>query len=188
MAQPHSLIPFHVRKKVEEKLKQLENDDIIELVEGPTPWVSSIVAVTKPKKPNEIRICVDIRSLNKAIMRERYIIPTINDVVSDLNSCKVFSKNELNQGYHLILLHPNSRPLSTLSTHVGLFQYKRFNFGLSCAAESGWCNPWYTLCQEHLLRQLRWGQRQRHSWWTSEANVPSTPWGWLSITYLRVSF
>ena len=135
VAQPHRRVPFHVRKQVEEKLKQLENDDIIERVEGPTPWVSPIVVVPKPNKPNEIRICVDMRSLNKAIIRERHIIPTIDDVVSDLNGCKVFSKIDLNQGYHQIPLHPDSRALSTFSTHVGLFQYKRLNFGLSCAAE-----------------------------------------------------
>ena len=29
VAQPHRRVPFHVRKQVEEKLKQLENDDII---------------------------------------------------------------------------------------------------------------------------------------------------------------
>ena len=55
--------------------------------------------------------------------------------MSDLNGCKVFSKIDINQGHHQIPLHPDSRALSTLSTHVGLFQYKRLNFGLSCAAE-----------------------------------------------------
>ena len=135
VAQPHRRVPFHVRKQVEEKLKQLENDDIIERVEGPTPLVSPIVVVPKPNKPNEIRICLDMRSSNKAIIRERHIIPTIDDVVSDLNGCKVFSKIDLNQGYHQIPLHPDSRALNTFSAHVGLFQYKRLNFGLSCAAE-----------------------------------------------------
>ena len=33
------------------------------------PWVSLTVVVPKPQKPNEIRICVDMRSLNKAIIR-----------------------------------------------------------------------------------------------------------------------
>ena len=92
VAQPHHLIPFHVRKQVEDKLKELENEDIIERAEGPTPWVSPIVVVPKPSKPNEIRICVDMRALNKAIIRKRHVIPTIDDVVSDLNGCKVLSK------------------------------------------------------------------------------------------------
>ena len=135
VAQPHRRIPFHVRKQVENKLRQLESEDIIERAEGPTPWVSPIVVVPKPSKPNEIRICVDMRSLNQAIIRERHVIPTIDDVVSDLNGCKVFSKIDLNQGYHQIPLHPDSRQFTTFSTHVGLFRYKRLNFGLSCAAE-----------------------------------------------------
>ena len=93
---------------MEDKLKELENKDIIERAEGPTPWVSPIVVVPKPSKPNEIRICVDMRSLNKAIIRERHVIPTIDDVVSDLNGCKVFSKIDLNQSYHQVPLHSDS--------------------------------------------------------------------------------
>ena len=121
VAQPHRRIPFHVRKQVEDKLRQLENEDIIERAEGPTPWVSTIVVVPKPSKPNEIRICVDMRSLNQAIIRERHVIPTIDDVVSDLNGCKVFSKIDLNQGYHQIPLHSDSRQFTKFSTHLGLF-------------------------------------------------------------------
>ena len=135
IAQPHRRIPFLVRKLVEKQLKQLEKNDI-EHAEGPTPWVSPIVVVPKPRNPSEIRICVDMRNLNHAIIRERHIIPTVDDVTSsDLNGCKVFSKIDLNQGYHQIPLHLESRSLTTFSTYVGLFRNKRLNFGLSCAAE-----------------------------------------------------
>ena len=135
VALPHRCIPFHIRKQVEEKLKQLECDGIVERAEGPTPWVSPIVVVPKPQKLNKIRICVDMCSLNKAIVREWHIIPTIDDVLSDLNCCKVFSEIDLNQGYNQIPLHSDSRLLTTFSTHIGLYRYKRLNFGLSCAAE-----------------------------------------------------
>lgn len=135
VAKPHRHIPFHVRKQVEDKLRTLENEDIIERAEGPTPWVSPIVVVPKPSKPYEIRICVDMRSLNQATIREQHVIPTIDNVVSDLNGCKVLSKIDLNQGYHQILLHSDSRQFMTISIHVGLFRYKRLNFGLLCAAE-----------------------------------------------------
>jgi hypothetical protein len=62
-----------MRKKVEDELKRLEELDIIERVDGPTPWVSPIVVAPKPKNPDEIRICVDMRLLNKAVKRERHI-------------------------------------------------------------------------------------------------------------------
>ena len=135
VAHPHRRIPFHIKKQVEAKLDELEKADIIERVEGPTPWISLIVAVPKPSSPDEIRICVDMRAVNRAIIRERHVIPTIDDIVTDLNGCKVFSKIDLRQGYHQILLHPESRNLTTFSTHVGLHRYERLNFGMCCSAE-----------------------------------------------------
>ena len=64
VAQPHQRIPFHQRKKVEDELQCLRDLDIIEEVDGPTPWVSPIVVVPKPKNPEKIRICVDMRAPN----------------------------------------------------------------------------------------------------------------------------
>ncbi|XP_078664152.1 uncharacterized protein LOC144907224 [Branchiostoma floridae x Branchiostoma belcheri] len=46
--QPHRRIPFHVRKQVENELKKLEEEGIIEEVSGPTPWVSPIVVAPNP--------------------------------------------------------------------------------------------------------------------------------------------
>ena len=47
VAQPARRIPFHLRKKVSTALKKLEKDEIIEKVEGPTPWVSPLVVIPK---------------------------------------------------------------------------------------------------------------------------------------------
>ncbi|CAB4037226.1 Hypothetical predicted protein [Paramuricea clavata] len=60
--QPQRRIPFHVRKDVEQELKRLQQLDIIQAVDGPTPWVCPIVVV--PKKSDKIRICVDMREAN----------------------------------------------------------------------------------------------------------------------------
>ena len=57
VTQPPRRIPFHLRKQVEAELKQLQDFDIIERVEGPTDWVSPIVVAPRPKpksKTNEI--------------------------------------------------------------------------------------------------------------------------------------
>ena len=98
VAQPNRRIPFHLRKKVEEELHNLENKGVIERVEGPTPWVSPIVAVPKPKNPEKVRICVDMRMPNTAIRRERHITPTIDDIIADINGSTIFSKLDLNSG------------------------------------------------------------------------------------------
>ena len=56
-------------------------------------------------------------------------------MLADLNGAKLFSKLDLNQGYHQLLLDESSRYITTFSTHIGLRRYKRLNFGISCAAE-----------------------------------------------------
>ena len=120
VTQPHRRIPFHLREQVEAELQRLEDLDIIEKVDGPTDWVSPIVVAPKPKsKHNEIRICVDMRQPNQAIKRTRHIIPTIDDMIVDLNGAKIFSKLDLNKGYHQLELSEKSRKITTFTTHVG---------------------------------------------------------------------
>lgn len=136
VTQKHRRIGFHLRKGVDKELTNLENEDIIEPVtDGPTEWISPCHAVPKPKQPGKLRVCVDMRAPNKAILRTRHIIPTIEDLVVDLNGAKYFSKLDMNQGYHQLELAPESRYITTFSTHRGLFRYKRLNFGMNCASE-----------------------------------------------------
>ena len=135
VVQPDIRIPFHIRKLVESELGRLEKLDIIERVDGPTPWVSPIVVAPKQKNPNEIRLCVDMRLPNKAILRSRHITPTLDNMIFDLNGAKVFSKCDLKNGYHQLELSKESRNITTFTTHVGLRRYKRLSFGISSAAE-----------------------------------------------------
>ena len=95
VVQTASRIPFHLRNKVAAELKRLEESDIIEDATGPTPWVSPIVAAPKPKNPNEVRVCVDMRLPNQAIRRERHPSPTVDDIIHSLNGAQKFSKLDL---------------------------------------------------------------------------------------------
>ena len=135
VTQPHRRIPFHLRKKLDAELDKLKRQGIIEPVDGPTPWVSPLVVTPKPKNPDQIRVCVDMRQPNRAILRERHITPTVDDLIHDLNGATVFSKIDLNSGYHQYELTPDSRYITTFSTHRGLRRNTRPNFGTSSAAE-----------------------------------------------------
>ena len=145
VAKPHRTIPISLREKVEEKLRQLEEDDIIEKVDGPTPWVSQPVFPPKSSDPFDICMCAKMRSANKAILRTCHITPTIEENVSDLNGAVKFSKLDLNQGYHQLLLDEDSRYITTFTTHIGLWRYKRLNFGIYFASEIFQNAIWETL-------------------------------------------
>ena len=73
----------------------MTTDGIIEKVNQPTDWVSSVQVVSKPSTEadgeSKIRICLDPRDLNVAIKREHFRMPTIEEIASRLNGAKVFS-------------------------------------------------------------------------------------------------
>ena len=61
--------------------------------------VSRIVIPPKPKSPDEIRLCVDMRVASKAILRTRHVTPTISDLRAELDGASIFSKIDLRSGY-----------------------------------------------------------------------------------------
>ena len=134
VAQGNRRVPFHVRQQVEEQLKKDEELGVIERATGPTPWISPIVVVPK-KDPGKIRVCVDMRAANTAIKRERHATPTLDELKTMLTGATVFSKLDLNQGYNQLELEESSRYITTFSTHLGLFRYKRLFFGVNSASE-----------------------------------------------------
>ena len=148
VAQPPRRIPFQIRSKVDDKIRELEHLDIIERVDGPTPWVSPLVAVPKPN--GEVRVSVDMRQANQAILRERHPIPTVEETLQELHGAAVFSKLDLKWGYHQIELDPDSRGITTFATHQGLWRYKRLMFGISSALKhiSPLYNRAYMVAQE----------------------------------------
>ena len=82
VSQPIRRGPYHLRDKLSTKLGELVELDIIEKVSGPSLWDSPVVAVPKPS--GDIRLWVDMRQANMAVKRERFPIPTIDEVLQVL--------------------------------------------------------------------------------------------------------
>ena len=86
VAQPVRKIPFSVRKLAEVKTNELEDMDVIEKVNGSTPWVSPLVVVHK--KTGD-RVCVGMRRANEAVVQERHPIPTIDEILEDMSGVHI---------------------------------------------------------------------------------------------------
>ena len=134
VAQPPRRQPFSVREKMEKEIQHLLDQDIIEKVNEPTGWVSPPV-VTPKKDQSQIRLNVDMRVANQAIPRRHTQHPTIDDVITELSGSTVFSHLDMSKGYHQLELKESSRNVTTFSTHIGLYRYKRLNYGTRSAAE-----------------------------------------------------
>ena len=130
VAQPLRRIPISLESRVLAELEQMERDGIIEPIDA-SAWVSNMVITPKPN--DKIRICGDLRNVNKAITPDKYPLPTVDELSRLFAGATVFSKIDLKSGYWQIEMAAESRYLTSMITPKGLYQWKRVPFGLSSA-------------------------------------------------------
>lgn len=109
--QPYRRIPISLESKVQERIQEMLDKEIIEKVEGYSRWASPLVIV--PKKDGDIRVCVDLRRPNVAIKYENIPFTTTEELMPKLKGAKVFSKIDGKDSYHQAELEEESRELTT---------------------------------------------------------------------------
>ena len=87
--QPPRKLPFAKLEKLKATLEDLKQKDIITDEPEHTPWVSNLVATEK--KSGELRVCLDPRPLNKAIMRDPFPPPDMEFIHSSLSGKQIFT-------------------------------------------------------------------------------------------------
>ena len=127
-------VPVALRDQLKAELDKMTEQGIISPVTAPTPWVSSLVVV--PKKNGMLRLCLDPKDLNKAIQREHYPLPTIEDVATRLHGAKVFTKLDVRSSFWHITLDNASSYLTTFNTPFGRFRWRRMPFRIRSALRS----------------------------------------------------
>ncbi|KAJ7991418.1 hypothetical protein DPEC_G00283640 [Dallia pectoralis] len=103
VVQPLRRVPLALRDGVTQELQRLQADGIIEPIDA-SPWVSNLVIARK--KSGGLRVCVDLRQVNKAVVPDKYPLPTTEEPTTHFYGSRVFSKLDLRQGYLQIPLHP----------------------------------------------------------------------------------
>jgi hypothetical protein len=91
--------------------------------------------VVIPKKNGSVRICVDLKHLNKSVMRELHLLPRVDETLAQLQGARVFSKIDANCGFWQIPLAKMSQLLTTFITPFGRYCFKKLPFGICSAPE-----------------------------------------------------
>ena len=71
-----------------------------------SPWGAPVLLV--PKKDGTWRFCVDFRNLNAVTVRDSFPLPRIDDLLHKVGQAAVFSKMDMQSGFHQVPMEPDS--------------------------------------------------------------------------------
>ena len=109
-ATPISIAPYRMApmelKELKKHLEELLDKGFIR--PSTSPWGAPVLFVKK--KDGSLRLCIDYRQLNRIIVKNKYPLPRIDDLLDQLKGANVFSKIDLRSGYWQLRVEEQSIP------------------------------------------------------------------------------
>nr|GFD42355.1 putative reverse transcriptase domain-containing protein [Tanacetum cinerariifolium] len=114
---PYRLAPSEM-KELAKQLQELSNKGFIR--PSSSPWGAPVLFVKK--KDGSLCMCIDCRELNKFTVKNRYPLPRIDDLFDQLQGSSVYSKIDLQSGYHQLRVHEEDIPKTAFRTRYGHYE------------------------------------------------------------------
>ena len=90
---PYQMDPFELKELILQLQQLLEKGFIRPSV---SPWGAPVLFVKK--KDGTLRLCIDYRQLNKLTIKNKYLLPRIDDLFYQLKGASIFLKIDLRSG------------------------------------------------------------------------------------------
>jgi hypothetical protein len=95
-------------------------------------WGAPVIFVLK--KDGTQRVCMDYHALNEVTIKNMYLLPRIDDLFNQLHGVCVFSKIDLQSGYHQLKIRECDILKTAFVPRYGLYEYTMMSFGLTNAS------------------------------------------------------
>ena len=132
-ATPASITPYRMAP-LELKESKLQLQELLEkgfIRPSVLPWGAPVLFVKK--KDGTLRLCIDYRQLNKLTVKNKYLLPRIDDLFDQLKGASIFSKIDLRSGYHQLRIKDVDVHKTTFRTRYGHYEFLIMPFGLTNA-------------------------------------------------------
>ena len=130
---PPRAVPRSIMAKLKEELDKMEEQGIIRPCPETTDWVHNLVIAKK--KNGDLRICLDPRALNKALIRNIHYTASWEDAEHSFANGKYFSTLDAKSGYWTQKLSKEAQLMTAFNTPFHKYCFLRMPFGLSISAE-----------------------------------------------------
>ena len=123
---------------IKEALDKLIQIGQLVLVNQPTPWIRYMVLrdqrTATANKPDKVRICLHpLQTVNKAIIRPVYSIPSLEENIHRFHQAKIFFVFDIKDAFQTTELTLESSLLTTRYTPWGRYRWTPLPFGISSA-------------------------------------------------------
>jgi len=96
-----------------------------------SPWGEPVLFVRM--KDGTHRLCIDYRQLNKIAMKNKYLLPHIDDLFDQLKGARAFSNIDMRLGYYQMKIKEVDVAKTAFRTHYGHYEFLVLSFLLTNA-------------------------------------------------------
>jgi hypothetical protein len=130
---PVSKTPYRMNTP-ELKELQLQLEELMKKVHvcsSVSPWGALVLFMKK--NDGTLRLCIEFMQLNKVTLKNKYPLPRTDDLFDQLKDAKIFSKIDMESGYHQVRIKVEDISNTTFITRYGHYGFTMVPFGLSNA-------------------------------------------------------